>query len=59
LTLPANTRGTAKYFCVRDLGLARVAVLGDEVASEAGEVVVLDDLNATLAAGDRFAGAGK
>lgn len=37
----------------------RVAVLGDEVAGEAGEMVVLNDLYRALAARDRFADAGK
>ena len=38
---------------------ARVAVLGDEVTGEAGEVVIINHLNRTFTAGDRFAGAGK
>ena len=38
---------------------ARVAVLGDEVAGEAGKVVIINHLNRTFTAGDRFAGAGK
>lgn len=38
-----------------DLGFAWVPVLGDEVAGEAGEVVVLNHVHRPLSAGDRFA----
>ena len=38
---------------------ARVAVLRDQVAGEAGKVEILNVLNRPFTAGDRFAGAGK
>jgi hypothetical protein len=44
---------------VGDLRLAGVAVLGDQVAGETGEVTVGDDLDGSVVPGDRFAGAGK
>jgi hypothetical protein len=37
----------------------RIAVLGNEVAGEAGELVVIYKLHGSLATHDRFAGAGK
>ena len=44
---------------VGNLGFAWIAILGDEVTSEAGEVVVLHYLHRAFAPHDRFAGAGK
>ena len=44
---------------MRDLGFARVAILGDQVAGEAGEVVVLYLALAAGAEVDHIAGAGK
>jgi len=47
------------FLCLGDFGFSRVAVLGNEVAGEAGELVIVNHLNRTFTARDRFAGAGK
>ena len=52
--LPAGLDG--EVFLGRgNLRLLRIAILGDQVAGEAGKLVVRHFLNRTLAAGDRFA----
>ena len=52
--LPAGLDGEV-LLGVGDLGLARVAVLGDQVAGEAGEVVIGHFLHRALAPDDQFA----
>ncbi len=42
-----------------DLRLPGIAILGDQVAGKAGQVVVVDNLDGSLTPSDRFAGAGK
>jgi hypothetical protein len=45
--------------CVSNFGFPWVAILGDEVAGEAGEVLVVNHLHGTFTPHDRFAGGGK
>jgi hypothetical protein len=45
--------------CIDYLRLARVTILGDQIASKVREMAVINNLNRALAASDRFAGAGK
>ena len=45
--------------CERNFGLARVAVLGDQITGKPRQLVIVHDLYGTLATADRFADAGK
>jgi hypothetical protein len=47
------------FLGLRNFGLARVAVLGDEVAGKTGKVVIIELSLAAGAQVDHFAGAGK
>jgi hypothetical protein len=56
--LPSRLDGKV-FLCLGDLGFARVAVLGNQIAGEAGKPVVVYLTFAALADFDHFAGTGK